>query len=207
MFVDDIPRYIKIGAKDKNWYAECQKVFEDLFGKERLRLVTSLFAATSINTSLKSNITLFRKALYEMENDLPIGRYLPNIRNQLQRIRDGQPLSGQKIESFRRAMSGDVDAVVVDTWMLRAFKVDKEYFRQRKGAAPGVGMMRSAGTSEKMYLKIEAWVREYAKANKYEAREVQSMIWSGKRIEKSGDRETHYKTILINKLTNLFGVI
>ena len=147
----DIERYIEIGKRDLNWYADCRKVFIHLFGKNKLELVCKLFAATSINTSLKSNITLFRKALYEIENDLPVGKYLPNIQKQLYQIRAGQELTGRKIRSFERAMSGCPNAVVVDTWLLRAFKVDKNYFRQKKGAEKGRGLMRSAGTNDKTY--------------------------------------------------------
>lgn len=67
----------------------------------------------------KSNVTLFRR--YEIENDLPVGNYLPNIQDQLRLIRSGQPLSGRKINAFARAMAGDQNAVVVDIWLLRAF--------------------------------------------------------------------------------------
>jgi hypothetical protein len=207
MNTKNIDRYIDIGKKDVNWYADCQKIFEKIFGPSRLELVCKLFAATSINTSLKANIYLFRKALYEIENDLPVGAYLPNIKKQLYSIRAGGELSGMKIRSFEKAMSGDKNAVVVDTWILRAFEVDKVYFRQRKGAEKGRGMMRSAGTTDKMYRRIERWIRQYARKRSLEPRQVSSMIWAGIRIERTGDTNTHYKEILLNKMTNLFGVI
>lgn len=207
MNIENIDRYIEIGKGSVNWYSECQKVFEDLFGIERLPLVCKLFAATSINTSLKANIYLFRKALYEIENNLPVGNYLPNIQKQLNSIRNGGELSGQKISAFEKAMSGDVNAVVVDTWILRAFELDKVYFRQTKGKPKGVGRKRSAGTDEKTFKKIEAWIREYAKSKQLEPRQLCAMIWVGIRIERTGDRNSHYKEILIYKLTNLFNVI
>lgn len=207
MNTSKIEHYIRIGKKDINWYAECRQVFEKIFGEEKLDLVCKLFAATSINTSLKANITLFRKALYEIENDLPVGNYLPNIRNQILSVRSGGELSGQKITSFQRAMYGDVNAVVVDTWILRAFNVDKVYFRQTKGKAKGRGRERSAGTDAKTYKKIEQWVREYATTVGMEPRQISSMIWAGIRIETTGDTNTHYKELLVYKMTNLFGVI
>lgn len=203
----DIERYIQIGSRDQHWYADCKKIFLKLFGEEKLPLVCKLFAATSINTSLKSNITLFRKALYEIENNLPVGKYLPNIRKQLIAIREGGELSGQKIRAFEKAMAGCPDAVVVDTWLLRAFKMETQYFRQKKGAEKGRGLLRSNGASEKTFTEIESWVRNYAAQKGYKAAEISSMIWAGIRIEKTGDRNTHYKEILENKLTNLFNVI
>lgn len=110
----NIPRYVDIGKSSLNWYRDCQLCFEELFGKEKLQLVCQLFAATSINTSLKSNITLFRKAYWEIENQQPVGNYLPNIQNQLRQIRSGKQLTGRKIRSFAAAMSGDVNAFNVE---------------------------------------------------------------------------------------------
>lgn len=203
----NIPRYIEIGAGSLHWYRDCQLCFEELFGTAKLELVCKLFAATSINTSLKSNITLFRKAYWEIEHDKPIGKDLPNIQKQLRQIRSGKDLTGRKIRSFAAAMSGDPNAVVVDVWLLRAFGIDTKYFRQKKGKEKGVGTMRNNGASNKEYTMIEAWIREYAKAFNVEPRQLSSMIWAGVRIETNGDREVHYTNILKSALQNLFGVI
>lgn len=203
----NIPRYVEIGRSSLNWYQDCQVCFEELFGKEKLELVCQLFAATSINTSLKANITLFRKAYWEIENQKPVGKYLPNIQNQLHQIRSGKQLTGRKIRSFAAAMAGDKNAVVVDIWLLRAFDEDKKYFRQKKGAEKGRGQQRSAGATDRQYTMIEKWVREYAKVYNVEPRQLSSMIWAGVRIETNGDREVHYTNILKSSLQNLFGVI
>ena len=120
MDTSKIARYVWKGRHDIRWYHQAEELFVDLFGRDRLQLVTRLFAATSINTSLKANITLFRRALYEIENGLPVGDYLPNIRQQLEQAPAGNELTGRKINSFARAMAGDPDAVVVDIWLLRA---------------------------------------------------------------------------------------
>lgn len=204
MNTEKISEYLLIGRKDKNWYADCRTMFLDLFGSHRLDLVTKIFAATSINTSLKSNITLFRKALYEIENDLPIGRYLPNIQNQLAKIRAGQELSGRKISSFQKAMSGDINAVVVDVWLLRAFDLDRKYVRH---SGPHAGRARSGGPTDRQYTMIEAFIRDTSPSHDLLPCEMSSMIWSGCRIFTNGDKETRYTTILRNRLTNLFNVI
>lgn len=127
MDTSKIARYLWLGQKDTHWYQDCEDTFVKLFGRDRLWLVANLFAATSINTSLKSNITLFRKALSEIDQNAPVGNYLPNIKTSIQRIRDGKELSGRKIRSFAAAMSGDKDAVVVDIWILRAFEEYRSY--------------------------------------------------------------------------------
>lgn len=196
--------YMQIGYKDKNWYAECKKVFLEIFGPEKLILVCQLFAATSINTSLKSNITLFRRALYEIENGLPVGNYLPNIKNQLTLIREGKPLSGRKINAFARAMAGDLDAVVVDVWLLRAFGLDRKYIRHTGHHA---GRARSGGPTDKQFSLIEDWCRNYGREKLIFPCEVSSMIWAGCRIHTNGDRQTHYKDSIRQSFTNLFNCI
>lgn len=203
----NIPKYVEIGKSSLNWYQDCQNCFVELFGAEKLELVCQLFAATSINTSLKSNITLFRKAYWEIENDKPIGRYLPNIQNQLKQIRNGDPLTGRKIRSFAAAMSGDVNAVVVDVWLQRAFGIEKKYWRQKKDKEKGRGNFRNAGVSDKEYTIIENWVREYSKVFNCEPRQLSAMIWAGVRIDTNGDKQVHYSDILKHSLQNLFNVI
>lgn len=199
-----IPEYVWLGMKDMNWYQECEQTFRDIFGDDKIVLVCKLFAATSINTSLKSNITLFRKAYYEMENGLPIGNYLPNIKMQLQQIREGKDLTGRKINSFARAMSGDPEAVVVDIWLLRAFNLDRKYFRT---GGPHDGSFRSAGATDKMYTQIEDWIRREAHKRDIEPRQLSSMIWAGVRTKTNGIDDTRYSSILRSQLQNLFKVI
>lgn len=198
MNIKYIGQYIKLGAKDKFWYAECQSLFEELYGPEKLSFVCSLFAATSINSSLKSNIRLFRKAMHEIENNLPFSNYLPVMKLQLKRIRSGESIRGRKISSFAKAMSGDPNAVVVDIWLLRAFEMDNRYVRSFGGKE------RSGGATDKQYDFIELFCREYADREELEARQVSSMIWSGVRVLRTGDRETSYKNILRHQLYNMF---
>ena len=201
MNVSRIHRYVFIGRNDLNWYRDCTAVFIKLFGEERLNLVCNLFAATSINTSLKGNITLFRRALYEIENGMPVGNYLPNMATQIQRVRDGKELTGRKINAFAKAMAGDTDAVVVDIWLLRAFELNRQYFRQQSQTN------REGGATEGQYAKIEGWIRHEAYCMGIEPRQLSSMIWAGIRIERNGVDDTHYKDILERKLTNLFNVL
>lgn len=214
---DKIDLYIEKGWKDRYWYHECQQLFEDLFGKEDLILVCKLFAACSINTSLKSNLTLFRRAYYEIKHDIPIGGiknkqgqplgYLPNIQMQLERIRDGRELSGRKIRSFAAAMSGNTESVVVDLWLLRCFDQDKKYFRQTKGKEKGRGQNRSAGATDRQYTIIEMWVRDHSKRLGLQPRELSAILWAGTRIHTNNDRTTTYGDLLKSRLVNLFDVI
>lgn len=190
--------YISAGMQDRHWYAEHQKLFEKLFGVEKLQLVANLFAATSINSSLQSNVRLFRRALFEIERGLPFSNYLPVMRLQLDRLRAGESIQGRKIKSFAAALTGDVNAVVVDIWLLRAFDADRKYYRE------GSKSIRSAGATDKQYTFIESYVRNLAIEMKMEARELSAIIWAGTRISLSGNRQTKYKEVLELQLYNMF---
>jgi hypothetical protein len=189
-----VGEYIRKGAKDRTWYADTQALFTELFGPPpMLTLVTKLFAATSINSSLKSNIRLFRRALYEIENNLPQGKYLPVMAQQIDAIRNGRPMSGRKINSFAAAMSGDVNAVVVDVWLLRAFDTNNRYYRQQSET------VREGGATKWQYDVIEEYVRQEARLRGLEPREISSMIWSGIR-----GGVTRYDQILRNQMFNMY---
>lgn len=199
METKNIEKYIALGAKDKDWYANTEKLFAEIFGRENVPLVAKMFAATSINSSLKSNIRLFRKAWYELKTDKPHENYLPNIRDQLNRLRHGQELSGKKINAFAAAMSGDRNSVVVDVWLLRAFGEERKYGRAS-------GLVRSSGATDKQFSIIETWVRTEAAWLKLQPRELSAIIWSGVRIDTTGDYETSYHNILRHQMYNMFDV-
>lgn len=158
--------------------------------------MTQLFAATSINSSLKSNVRLFRKALHEHENLLPFSVYLPVMLLQLKRIRAGEPIQGRKINSFAAAMSGDPNAVVVDIWLMRAYGEEVRYVHK--------GVTRNASPTSKQYDQIENHVRYLAYQKDLEPRQLSTMIWSGVRIATNNDRETHYENVLRQQLYNMF---
>lgn len=199
--MNKIDYYIKAGEKDKHWYQLTENLFVELFGRERLHLVAKLFAATSINTSLPSNITLFRRALHELDNGLPFSNYLPNIKQQLEFIRDGKDLSGQKINAFYRAMTGDMDAVVVDVWLTRAFDIETRYARKQPNGSTRV---RSGGVTAKNFKMVTENVQRIAHTLSLEPRQVSAMIWSGIRKTIGRNHNTRYHEILKFKLYNMY---
>lgn len=209
---DQIKKYITVGMPDKNWYKEHQELFVKLFGAGNLHFVAKLFAATSINSSLASNVRLFRKAKHEIENGLPFSNYLPVMKLQLERIRAGEPIRGRKITSFAAAMSGNVNAVVVDIWLLRAFGMNNRYMRTKKVKHPLGhdvyidGRIREGGATDKQYTFIENYVRDLAPTLNLQPRELSAIIWSGVRIAHTGNRQTKYKEVLLQQHYNMFEV-
>jgi hypothetical protein len=184
MTTEHIAHYLRRGAKEKHWYLETQRLFTDLFGEDRLFLVTQLFAATSIKTSLTANIRLFRRALHEIETGKPFSNYLPAMRFQLELIRKGEPIAARKIRNFAAAMSGDPEAVVVDRWIMRAFGLDGD-----------------KSPTTRQYDEIERLIKFAASVRGEEPRQTCAMIWGGVR-----GGVTRYDLFLRNQLFNMYEV-
>jgi len=195
MNTKDIYKYWNAGYKDRYWYQECEQQLVSIFGQDQLKTVCNILAATSINTSLKSNITLFKRAYYEFLNDKEFSNYLPNIRLQLERLRKGKELSGRKIRNFAAAMAGNEEAAAVDIWMLRAFKMNRRYVRKN-------GLEREGGATKRQYDLIENYCKEFAETWGLKPREVHAMIWSGIRTIEGGDPQTRYTDILVPQYVN-----
>ena len=189
--------YIDEGYSDRYWYQECENVLRKLF-KDDWQLAAKMLAATSINTSITSNVTLFKRAWYQYHNDLPLTGYLPNIEKQLAQIKAGTGLTGQKICAFERAMTGDPDAVVVDLWLARAFGVEKRYFRKESE------LERSGGVSEKTFKAVTLSVQIKAYSMGVQPREASAMIWSGIRKQFFPKEKTRYSGYLIKNFSTLF---
>lgn len=188
--------YYNSAPKEKDWYLETRETLIQLFGKKELWFVCQLLASTSINSTLRSNISLFIKAYDQIKNNKPFTGYVPVMLMQLERLKKGEPISGRKINNFARAMYGDPDAVVVDLWIMRAFGIDT----RRKLST---GRYGNWTPSKKQYDAIENWIKEKAKDLKVAPRELCSMIWSGIRTAKtSKNNTTRYCEILKQKLTS-----
>jgi hypothetical protein len=196
-----IDMYIRHGFKDKDWYDECAKLLTDLYGAENLKLVADIIAATSINSTLKSNIALFRKAHYQLLNGKPFEGFMPAIKRQLEQIRDGTGISGQKITAFSAAIQGDKNAVVVDTWLVRALGMERTYKRH---TGPHKNKERGGGVSKQDFKIIEGYVRERAKTMDLEPRQLSAIIWTGIRVLSTDEKESRYSTILQLKEFNMF---
>lgn len=200
LHTDDVNKYVTLGIKDKNWYQECELVLEQIFGDKRF-LAAEMLAATSMNTSMTSNVTLFRKAWYQYHEGLEFKGFMPNIQKQLQQIRNGTGITGPKITAFKNAMCGDINAVVVDVWISRIFKVNTRYVRN-KGKADE--MMRESGISKKVFEAVESYVRAECVNYSLTPREMGASLWSGIRRESFPNEKTHYRGYLIKHFSTLF---
>jgi len=149
------------GKADMGWYDKTHEEVSKLFGKDT-DLMLKLLAATSTNSTVKSNTTLALKAYYKIKAGEPINDgFLPVVVKQINRVINGEPLEGRKIDNFAKALTGDENAVVVDRWMMRAFG-----FPENKLAA-----------SPHEYDVIEHAVKEMAQRAGVTPRQMQASIW------------------------------
>lgn len=170
-----IEYYLTIGAYHKDWYSnEANTLIELLPEFEELPIVR-VFAVTSMTTSIEANVHLAIKALQQMKRGEEIKGFLPNQITYLNLIKNNFDVPGRKIGSFIKALEGDVNSVVVDIWMCRAFgtyttrmlKVGNRY--RKYGLVP----------TKKEYDAIEDHCRKDALQLQIEPRQYQSMLWAG----------------------------
>lgn len=102
-----------------DWYAVARARIVAKYGADA-DLFADLLAATSPQTDVRMNVQLaeaaYARARRGEEQEPWIPSHGPNIARALAR----RPLSGPKVRAFADALRGNVNAVVVDTWMLRA---------------------------------------------------------------------------------------
>lgn len=205
---ENVARYARLGWHDLDWYERAEELLKYHYGVNWM-LAAQVMAATSINSTLKSNVRLMRKAMHELTNGLPLSNYLPNIKAQLERVRDGRGLHGQKIVAFAAAMMGDTEAVVVDTWLLRAFDMGRRYMRKvtknsRHGHLYTIVRESSGGATKGDFDFITEKVRDMAVMNDVEPRQMSAAIWSGVRINHTRDFNTNYHTVLNFQNYNMY---
>jgi len=192
--LSNIAKYMWIGRADMTWYEEVENVIVSIFGRAELLRFARILAATSIHSTLKSNLSQARRAKVQLDTGAAIEGYLPNVKANLELIRQGKDLSGQKIRKFANAIAGDKDAVVVDIWILRAFGQDRKYVRSANMKP------LSGGATDRQYSIIEKWIQENARIMGLQPRQFCAMIWSGVRQVHTGrGNTTRYQELLMEQ--------
>ena len=160
--------YFLAGLAGRNWYRHTQGHIKKIFGPDT-DLFIDLLAVTSPNASVKSNVSKALTAYRQFKNNEPFTRQLPVCLNMLEIVRcnyfTGQekPFGGPKVQAFAKALKGDFSAVVVDTWILRAFDVPNATPLQVR--------------------KITAFITKKALKFAMHPAEVQAAIWCGIKLK------------------------
>lgn len=124
-YLKDRTKYY-IGQKD--WYRQSYQAIKNKYGPYT-DLFIKLLAATSPRNTVKRNLFLANKTLkYIIDNktiDFSYGIANKAILNNVNRIIADKPINGPKVRAFSKALSGELDQVVIDSWMLKAFNIKR----------------------------------------------------------------------------------
>lgn len=164
--------YMRVGMDGAGWYDNIWPRIQQQYPAHAV-LFSNILAVTSPNATVKGNVYLARKAYAQHMAGKDFVGFLPVVVSMLRRVVAGEEAGGLKVRNFARALRGDLDAVVVDRWMSRAF---------------GFG---DKNITPKRYRDIESWIRVRANKEGMMAAQVQAAVWCGiKRLEDtSGAKE------------------
>ena len=184
-----VSKYFFYGYQDRDWYRSTLATFrKELVGYD-VKLFVKLFALTSPRTNFKANLTNAFRAYSLMEKGRTFrGKgFLPAVENALGDFRNGEfdfkaEYRGgrRKISNFANAILGDKDAIVVDTWLLRAYGLQDHYTWR--------GKPYPYTPRQSEYDLIENHIRHLAELCGYEPRQIVSMLWSGIRQVQSNNK-------------------
>lgn len=171
----DIVESIEGSSDWKDWYERHDQTLRDLFGEDA-DLFQLLLSATSQAASVKTNVSLALKAYSQLKEGKPFEGYLPAVIKNLDRIREGTKLSGQKISAYQEASTDDEKKVVVDRHIARMlFRVDSP--------------------SPAQFAKAAKVLTEIGDQIGWTPRQVQAALWAAS-IRKAGNTPESYDSYL-----------
>ena len=144
------------------WYLEAQEVAEDVAEllSTSLEVGASIVASFSPRERWSSNVA----KSYAFANGKPVSGLSNNLAMAMASVTLGfDALKGLKTNAFARAIAGDVDAVVIDVWMMRAAN------------------MQSDSPNKTQYKELSQAVCDVANEFGITPRTAQALIWIIKR--------------------------
>jgi L-asparaginase/Glu-tRNA(Gln) amidotransferase subunit D len=165
-----------------NWYANNTEKLKKLFGAD-YTMVAGLIAATSPRRDLKRNLRTAINIYRAIKKDPTLIHYSPrkfqakfqimgaHYKNVLRAI-NGSKLSGLKVEAFRQNLSGNLQPVTIDVWMMR-------YFNYTGNLTP------------KIYKQFSEQITELAAAEGLAPAQMQSILWNRTR-RKAGFKAVNF---------------
>jgi len=88
-----------------------------------------VLAITSPRVAVVRNI---RVAMHYMVTEKFLSGTIKNTRLAMQHYEETGEIRGPKTSAFSRALKGDLDAIVLDSWMSKAFEIDQDRFRNKQ---------------------------------------------------------------------------
>lgn len=144
----------------KNWYRDTfehiQKHFDDP------ELFAGLLSATSPRASVRRswNTSLRIYARFKTGKSIDYTGMMPIIRNNVDRVLQGEPLSGLKVSAFYQNLIGNYGPVTIDVWMLKFFHAENIWMTPNR------------------YKKLSDRITEYARKIGLYPAELQAICWT-----------------------------
>lgn len=149
-----------------DWYHKSGSYIREIFGSES-DLFIDLLAITSQRNSVKNNVICALHAFYSIRHNRPLikkyGIADKWIKRNINMLLNNKDYSGFKITAFAEALKGNLDSIVLDVWMMKAFNINRQSptERDRKYISYIIKKL-----SKKLHMKpaeIQACVWTYAK--------------------------------------------
>lgn len=141
------------------WYSEAQEVAEDVAENLSVDLERGASVVSSFSPRERWSTNVSKALAFSM------GKPVVGLSNNLNMARNSvrlgfAALNGQKTNAFARAIAGDANAVVIDTWMIKA-----------------AGMDSSKGVNKTQYNQLSNDLTRVAKEIGVSPRTAQAAIW------------------------------
>jgi len=112
--------------QNKDWYTKSLKAIQNKYGIHTDKFIKFL-GVTSPRNTVKHNLFLADKTLkYSILNkpiDFSYGIANKQIKVNVDKVLNNKPFGGVKVNAFVKALLGDLNQVVIDSWMLKAFNI------------------------------------------------------------------------------------
>jgi len=144
-----------------DWYSDAYEACRAIADRTAIPTDTVIGIVAALSPRMRWSENLRQAELVCTTGDATHG--LPDARMKARAILAGAPpltiLRGKKVRAFYRAICGDKNAVVIDTWILRSFR-----FHTNK-------------PTPRQYDRLAARIRRRAKRLGVTPRELQAAIW------------------------------
>ena len=201
----EIATMAEMGVAKKGWYRNSAGTLTNLFGPGDDARFAALLAATSPQTSVQDNLinslniwknwnaagrpTEKDEILEVMANSVQgekglesvLGAWRPNSIRALQADDPYEiQLSGPKVQSFYKNLTGHMDEVTNDTWQGKALGVEQNVFEaaNRKVKGENIGMKSPGYVFSSAATRKAAKIAEEMTGEKWEPAEIQETTWS-----------------------------